>query len=156
MEIQLLNETLDAIEWNEFHWDQGQWVSSDVVESGVSVERFNECHTSFCFAGHVASRNRELLYENADDGFEATEYFIADEDDSVTYTMPSQGAYTTLYRAVKEDGVVTFEPYFGQIISARTAAILDLEISSGVASILFDGDNSLEYIRGVVNALSEV
>jgi hypothetical protein len=152
----LLHETLNKIEWNEFHWDQGSWVSSECVHSGVPFKEFNECKTSFCFAGHVASRNRELLYARGWEGFYASEFFIPEADDDENRVKDNENAYTELYRPVKEDGVVTFERYFGKIITARTAAILDLGITNRYADVLFHSDNSLEYIRGVVDLLSNV
>lgn len=154
MNTDLMNSTLDAIRYNKFNWDQGTWVNSDGIESGTFEDEVeNECNTSYCFAGYVASRDRVQLYDRMYTGeFTASEFFIPshyDEDES-------DKRYTTLYHKVVTDGVVEFEVYNGPVVTARSAAIGDLNISNSVADVLFEGDNTLEHLEGVVNTLNAI
>lgn len=152
MNLDLINETMYKIDQDEFEWHQGTWVSSDRILNGTDIALFNECGTAYCFAGHVAARHREQLYEMSYDGaFHATERFVSEEGDP-----ESDGYYTDLYKRVVRDEKVFFERYKGTSVSARSAAIHDLGITEHVADVLFDGDNTFEHLEGVVNTLNAV
>lgn len=152
MNLDLISETMDKINLNEFEWEQGNWVSSDRVLDGTDVALFNECGTAYCFAGYVAARERIQLFEELYDGsYLATDRFVPNEGDP-----ESDGYYTRLYKQVVRDEKVYFEEYKGTSVSARSAAIFDLNISEHVADVLFDGDNTLEHLEGVVNTLHAI
>lgn len=150
----LLQRVTDEIRKGTFRWSQSTWVDSDPVPAGLSVNRFdNECNTSYCFAGRVASLNRELLYRDYFGEFEVLEHLVALDTDDLMRTYHTDTWDETQYRAVNRDGTIVFEPYQGYVISARSAAISDLGIDNDTAYDLFDADNSIGTIQNIVDGL---
>jgi hypothetical protein len=151
----LLNETVKEIRDGLFKWDQGVWVSSNPMAPGLSPDGFeNECGTSYCFAGRVASRKREVLYSQdpRSNRYLATAWMIALEDDSA---WTEEILSSTHYRAVPVNGVVEFHEYQGRIILAEHAAVLDLGINEAAADDLFSATNDLEDIENLVTEIIE-
>lgn len=151
-----LNKTVKEIEDSKFKWEQSSWTMSRRIFSHEQIafeDLPNECGTSYCFAGRVASLKRELLFESfaESNGYVASMYFIpleGEQGDEET------GPFLNfLYRAVKDQGKVTFQKYEGQVISARGAAIRDLEITGVQGDALFCEFNDLNAIKDVVDRI---
>lgn len=147
----LLNKTVEEINNGLFRWNQSNWAESNRVPAGLSPDRFdNECGTSYCFAGRVASLKRDVLFvKNSFTGeFFVSPYFTALESDR--HTFPCEGFIPTVV-----DGKVEFKEYEGLVIFADEAAISDLGINTYAAGALFAGSNTIEMIESIVEDIIE-
>lgn len=155
--VERLRKTVEEIETDAFLWSQESWVDSDVVSplDGIKFEDLpSECGTSYCFAGRVASVSRELLFRAiGSHGYTASEYFIPVDGES----GDADPGFTGLrYRAVENDeGYAAFELYEGPLVSARGAAIRDLELTGIQADELFSEHNGLRDVQRIVDLIVE-
>jgi hypothetical protein len=155
----LLNETVREIKDGLFKWNQGSWADSDYVTDGLSPDEFrNACGTSYCFAGRVATRERDTLYtKHADyprDKYSVTSFVIPmDMEDEDLTDGHTDHEFETHYRTVVRDGKIEFEEYNGLLLDMRSAATRDLGLDYLQASSLFEGSNTLDRIEGIIDRI---
>lgn len=127
----LLDEIMSFVEKNPQQWDQDNWFKIVDIETGavryesekVIMEEINSCGTTMCFAGHAALR--------------------------MGFPPPPKDNHTPWTRMVKDNPAEDYE--YQEYVSDFAGNVLGLSYSQ--AEALFAGENSMQDLKNIVEAL---